>query len=445
MRKGLLGLVAGAVLTAAPCFAWFPDVSSSSTSYDQFVSNMRTQTEQQRLDTLAEMLSFSSNYYGETDNTSPGEFYTELRDNYFSGQNIKLGVCRHAHGAVAEIANDVGLRGVSFSTSGVNPLEGHMAAAIKTSAGFTIIDWNSVYSTGLKNIEAALDVYDNYQGLSFTHDIYDDNYMFTSETDEYRRFKRLLNIDSDALRSYLRGKKPARSMYSASTDGVAVSSEKDKLVMGALKFDNLAAPEGYFLGYVDRKDPYEESGVFLLSAGDNRSAIFYGNAVSKSSKNMVTHGYAMLDFVNSVVLDMKLNCALFENIGKGKIYSAAGVRVGKRDYNMGRGLALSYNGAAAGLVLPVGNLTLNPELKVKDEAEYKSLILGFKDKKTEFDINCTRIEAKSDLLTDSVSFGVRLRNKLKRNDAIEFWFDRVDDDEDALDRDFAGVRFIKLF
>ncbi len=142
-------------------------------SYQELIENTKDFSEAQKLVLLA-AIGYSMGRFGYeiSDNKvlSQEEFFQSFQD------CSKIGVCRHIHSNLEQLANDLGIKAAAVTgiSGGIN----HVYAILKIKNGAAIIDYNHILLSSTKNIEKLLDAYQKDAGsVAFQHLFFEDTLL----------------------------------------------------------------------------------------------------------------------------------------------------------------------------------------------------------------------------------------------------------------------------
>jgi len=166
-------------------------------SYQNFVNQTNNFSENQKLIFLSAIGDLSSGLWEESDGkVFPQEdFFSKIQLYLNSGQKENIGVCRHIHSNLEQLANDIGIR--AAAVSGERNGNGHVYAIMKTENGSAIIDYGELITANTKNIEKMLGIYQKYRGnTEFEHKFFEDSkFKYTLITKDGEHFLDFIDYD----------------------------------------------------------------------------------------------------------------------------------------------------------------------------------------------------------------------------------------------------------
>ncbi len=179
-------------------------------SYQELLESSEDLSENQKLvllSAIGNLLakgSYDSNYNG--DSLSREEFFEGLQDYLITGEDNPVGVCGDIHTIIEELANDLDIPAAAVSGMSGN-MVGHIYSILNIEDGTAIIDYGRLFTFGTKNIERALEAYQENRGtVRFQHRFYNEGlFQYRFITKDGENYNEAVNYDgsSEVLKNSL--------------------------------------------------------------------------------------------------------------------------------------------------------------------------------------------------------------------------------------------------
>jgi hypothetical protein len=169
-------------------------------SYQDFINSTNNFSEDQNLLLSSAIGDLSEKLYEKSKDkvSSQNDFFSNLQSYLELGNKNNLGVCRHIHSHIEQLANDIGIN--AAAVSGFRKNSGHIYTITKTENGSAILDYGNLLITDTKNIEKTLEAYQKHKGTTvFKHDFYEDNeFKYKLITKDGERFLNFLESEENS-------------------------------------------------------------------------------------------------------------------------------------------------------------------------------------------------------------------------------------------------------
>lgn len=150
-------------------------------SYNELIDNSESLSEEQKINLLSTIGNLFVNYGYNMESAkdtpvSQNEFFNRLQD-MTSEEEVDLGVCIQYNSYIEKLADDMGLES-SIASGNASDWIGHAITLIKTEEGTEVIDYNRRLSTDTKNIEKAIEAWQDQTGTESFHHLFFENGEF---------------------------------------------------------------------------------------------------------------------------------------------------------------------------------------------------------------------------------------------------------------------------
>lgn len=171
-------------------------------SYDEVMGFLKDKTEKQKLLALLSMGGKAGwkmyDHARSVERVSVPNFFNKLQDAY-NGVGSKFGVCRHIHGALAQVARSIGLG--AYGASVEVKAGGHLVMPVYTKElGWIVVDYGRYHLTGARTLSKAMRFYQSRQGIPLLkHEIFNGKFVGSAYSETYKQLNEFMGVNRDGV------------------------------------------------------------------------------------------------------------------------------------------------------------------------------------------------------------------------------------------------------